>query len=264
MDNPFRSRISVGWSGALELLLLVILVCSMQAQNASIKPVAVVPCRANTPFWVEVRVGEPNAVTNLYGINFKLKSSTTTCSYVDGSAIKGDVLGASPLTFFQGIDAQTVDMAVSKTAAPGVNGSGVIAKAQFVSSVAGSVMFSLNDVTANDPAGTAIPFSAVTASVTITDVPLEGALPTDFELGQNFPNPFNPTTRIRYATPFRSFVMLTVFNTLGQQVGRLVSGDIEGGYHEVEFNGSGLTSGVYFYTLQSGHFVRTKTLVLIR
>jgi len=57
---------------------------------------------------------------------------------------------------------------------------------------------------------------------------------------------------------------LIVFNTLGQQVAALVQGEQEAGYHEVKFDASGLSSGVYFYRLTAGDFVQTKKLLLVR
>ena len=92
----------------------------------------------------------------------------------------------------------------------------------------------------------------------------EKLLPISYALEQNYPNPFNPSTTIRYGMPHKSAVQLTVFNTLGQQVATLVQGEQEAGYHEVRFDGSGLSSGVYFYRLQAGDFVQTRKLLLIR
>jgi hypothetical protein len=89
-------------------------------------------------------------------------------------------------------------------------------------------------------------------------------IPTDFELFQNYPNPFNPSTTISYALPHRSHVTLTVFNTLGQKEAELVNGDIDAGYHEIQFNASNLASGVYFYRMQAGSYVETKKLLLVR
>jgi hypothetical protein len=89
-------------------------------------------------------------------------------------------------------------------------------------------------------------------------------MPARFTLEQNYPNPFNPTTTIRYALPQRASVSLIVYNTLGQQVATLVNDNQDVGYHEVRFNGSNLSSGVYFYRLQAGAFVEAKKFVLVR
>ena len=88
--------------------------------------------------------------------------------------------------------------------------------------------------------------------------------PSTFALFPNYPNPFNPTTTIRYALPQRSHVTLSVFNTLGQQVATLVDAVEEQGEHSVRFDGSGQASGVYFYRLKAGAYVATKRLILVR
>jgi len=88
--------------------------------------------------------------------------------------------------------------------------------------------------------------------------------PFAFELSQNYPNPFNPTTTIRYALPSRTHVTLSVFNTLGQLVSALVDCEEQSGYHEVKFDGSNFASGVYFYRIEAGSFVKTMKLLLIR
>jgi hypothetical protein len=88
--------------------------------------------------------------------------------------------------------------------------------------------------------------------------------PTAFGLYQNYPNPFNPSTTIRYGLPVRLQVTLTVYNTLGQQVAALVKGEREAGYHEAQFNGSALSSGVYFCRLQAGTFSQTRKFLLLR
>jgi hypothetical protein len=97
-----------------------------------------------------------------------------------------------------------------------------------------------------------------------SSVDREPELPLRAGLYQNFPNPFNPSTTIRYGLPNRSHVMLTLSNTLGQSVSTLVNGEQEAGYHEVKFDGSRLSSGVYFYKIEAGSFVQTRKLSLIR
>jgi hypothetical protein len=92
----------------------------------------------------------------------------------------------------------------------------------------------------------------------------ESTIPVVFLLSHNYPNSFNPSTTIRYGLPNRSHVTLAVFNTLGQQVGLLVNGEVEAGYHEVKFDGAGLSSGVYFYRLSAGTYVETRKLLLLK
>ena len=92
--------------------------------------------------------------------------------------------------------------------------------------------------------------------------------PLQFSLSQNYPNPFNPSTRIEYSIPQDGFVSLKVYNTLGQEVAALVNGFTRAGEHEVIFNasagGSHITSGVYFYKLESGHNVSVRKFILLK
>ena len=103
------------------------------------------------------------------------------------------------------------------------------------------------------------PLSEIVAGVGVSRI----EVPAFFKLEQNFPNPFNPSTTIRYALPGRSHVTLSVFTTLGQQVATLINESQDAGYHEVRFDGTGLASGVYFYRIQAGDVVRTKKLLLL-
>ncbi len=89
-------------------------------------------------------------------------------------------------------------------------------------------------------------------------------LPAKFALSQNFPNPFNPSTRIEYTLASESFVTLRVYNLLGQLVATVVNTKQPPGDYSVRFNASKLSSGLYFYTLTAGHFVSTKKMVILK
>lgn len=88
--------------------------------------------------------------------------------------------------------------------------------------------------------------------------------PENYELSQNFPNPFNPNTVIVYHLPIIGAVTLKVFDILGNEVATLVDEYKPAGSYEVEFNASGLSSGIYFYKLHSGSFIETKKMILLR
>ena len=97
----------------------------------------------------------------------------------------------------------------------------------------------------------------------LTDVARD-EVPAAYSLSQAYPNPFNPSTRIRFALPESGQVRLLVYNQLGQVVKELVNGQRSAGYHEVTFDTAGLPSGVYMYRMESGQFVDVKKAVLVR
>ena len=88
--------------------------------------------------------------------------------------------------------------------------------------------------------------------------------PTSYKLFQNYPNPFNPNTRIKYSIPKASFVLLKIYDLLGNEIAPLVNEEKSTGNYEIEFNGSNLSSGVYFYRIQAGNFIATKKFILIK
>jgi hypothetical protein len=117
--------------------------------------------------------------------------------------------------------------------------------------------------TATDTSGNTSEFSAP-ITVVVTDVQCTAGVPGRHVLLQNYPNPFNPTTYIRYGVQTGGHVEIAVFNVLGQQVSMLVDAEQCAGYHEIQFDGKDLASGVYFYRMRSGSFVETKRLLLMR
>jgi len=97
-----------------------------------------------------------------------------------------------------------------------------------------------------------------------TDAPETPGLPAAYDLGQNYPNPFNPKTSIRYAVPKASWVSLTLYDVGGREVERLVARHHEPGWHELELEGGGLSSGVYFYVMKADGFTERRKLVLLK
>jgi agmatine/peptidylarginine deiminase len=100
-------------------------------------------------------------------------------------------------------------------------------------------------------------------------VEVEVGMPDEFSLLQNFPNPFNPTTKIKFSVPSNvkgetSNVTLKVYDVLGNEVAILVNEEKEPGVYEVEFDGSSISSGVYYYQLKLGSFNRLKKMILIK
>ncbi len=90
------------------------------------------------------------------------------------------------------------------------------------------------------------------------------SLPTEFRLHDNYPNPFNPSTRVDYELPKESRVSLTVYNMLGETIARLVDDVKPAGYYSVTFDASGLASGVYFYRLNAGDVTLLKKMLLMK
>jgi len=101
-----------------------------------------------------------------------------------------------------------------------------------------------------------------TFTTDVNDVP--GATPVAYALEQNFPNPFNPSTKINYSIPTEGFVTLDVYNSIGQKVANLVSESKTAGTYTVNFDASDLTSGIYFYKINSGNFTETKKMILLK
>jgi hypothetical protein len=96
------------------------------------------------------------------------------------------------------------------------------------------------------------------------EVEIEVTGPKDFALYQNYPNPFNPSTTIKFALPVKTNLSLNIYNTLGEKVAEIFKGEMEEGYHEMMFNASGLSSGIYYYTITADNFSETKKMILIK
>lgn len=88
--------------------------------------------------------------------------------------------------------------------------------------------------------------------------------PQHFELAQNYPNPFNPETVIAFKLPIKGMVRLMIYNSLGQWITTLVNRELPAGDHEAAFNAQGLTSGVYYYQIETNGFRAAKKMLLIQ
>ncbi len=91
-----------------------------------------------------------------------------------------------------------------------------------------------------------------------------GKTPSQFELYQNFSNPFNPTTTISFSLPRSSQVKMEHCTLLGQRIRTLVNKNYPAGTHQIQFNGENLPSGIYLYRIQAGDFVQTRKLILMK
>ncbi|HUI64303.1 MAG TPA: T9SS type A sorting domain-containing protein [Bacteroidota bacterium] len=106
-------------------------------------------------------------------------------------------------------------------------------------------------------------FPPLSGATSVQNRPLR-TVPEDFSLKQNFPNPFNPSTTIRYTLSRATHVTLSVYSLLGALVSTLVQAEQGAGEHEVHFDGGGLSSGVYFYRLSAGGQMQSKSLLLLK
>lgn len=89
-------------------------------------------------------------------------------------------------------------------------------------------------------------------------------IPTDFILAQNYPNPFNPNTKIQFSVSKAQSVSLKVFDVLGNEIATLVNEELNPGVYQYNFDATNLSSGVYYYKLQSGNYSETKKMILMR
>ena len=95
------------------------------------------------------------------------------------------------------------------------------------------------------------------------------AIPVRFALQQNFPNPFNPSTEIRFDLPENDNVILEVYNMMGQKIKTLASGNMSPGYHSIIWNGTNdagakVATGMYFYSINTSNFQSIKKMLFLK
>ncbi|KAA0249719.1 MAG: T9SS C-terminal target domain-containing protein, partial [Chlorobiota bacterium] len=97
-----------------------------------------------------------------------------------------------------------------------------------------------------------------------TELKGEGDVPSSYSLSQNFPNPFNPETKILVTLPERCSIKITVYDVIGNEVAVIAEGEFMPGGHEFVFDGSNLTSGVYFYRISAEKFNAVRKMLLLK
>ncbi|HOI29122.1 MAG TPA: T9SS type A sorting domain-containing protein [Melioribacteraceae bacterium] len=97
-----------------------------------------------------------------------------------------------------------------------------------------------------------------------TSIQSSGTIPSEFALLQNYPNPFNPTTKISFSIPSSQFISLKVYDVTGREILSLINQELNAGLYSLDFNGSGLSSGIYFYRLNAGPLSQSRKMILIK
>ncbi len=192
--------------------------------------------------------GQPAALTGYYKLNTSNNDSLviTVVLYKNGNGIAGGYFSAGKTA-----TSYTQFSANLYYANPVAADSCTIAIVIFPATGAQSTtQFKLDDLGFSNAA------TAVNKSINRT--------PESFELFNNYPNPFNPTTNVTYQLPERSFVTLRVFNVLGKLVSTLVNGEQPSGKYSVQFNATNLPSGVYYCALQAGSYYKVNKMILLK
>jgi hypothetical protein len=214
---------------------------------------------------VEIWAGEQTEpVKDLYGVSFvmDLGSSKPDVQIVEATA--GSLLGEDIL-FLPQIDRVkgVIAFGMTRKSGVGVCGSGILAKVKLkLLNPSKSVDLTIQDIYADDPGGNSIQLIASNSSTKLAGENV--SLPTEYALYQNHPNPFNPTTTVRYDLPNDGEVTLWVYDGLGRVAATLVQGRESAGEHEVLFNASDLPSGLYYCRLQAGGVVLTRKMLLLK
>jgi uncharacterized delta-60 repeat protein len=107
-------------------------------------------------------------------------------------------------------------------------------------------------------------FITIKYSQTTSITPVSSEIPSGYILSQNYPNPFNPETGINFSVPQKENVKMMIYDITGKEAAVLVNSELPAGEYKVNFNASGLPSGVYFYTLRAGSFSKTRKMLLLK
>ena len=101
-------------------------------------------------------------------------------------------------------------------------------------------------------------------SIIVTGIQEEEEILTEYSISQNYPNPFNPTTKIRFALPKTTLTKISIYDLLGREIMTPVNEKLQAGFHEINIDSNNLQSGVYLYRIQSGDFIQSKKMILMK
>jgi len=118
--------------------------------------------------------------------------------------------------------------------------------------------------TVNAGHGGPLRWDSASVTIILTEVGENPLKPKSFELFDNYPNPFNPSTTLKYSLPEASLTSLKIYDAIGNEVAILVDEMKSAGTHQIEFNAAGLSSGIYYYTIQAGSFSETRKMILMK
>jgi hypothetical protein len=130
--------------------------------------------------------------------------------------------------------------------------------------------YRLSDVDVNGLITTYPAISAMPNAAAIKIEPITAQNnPDDYDLQQNYPNPFNPATRIRFTLPQEDYIILSVHSITGKSICKMFEGHLSAGYYELQWpgtdqSGNAVAAGVYFYTISSDNYFRSRKMILLR
>jgi hypothetical protein len=198
--------------------------------------------------------------------------SLSAVRYADEKLVKLAFSGAAVMSLQFSIDLNELGLTAEQVSFTAPEGwmtatnteGGVVTVAMAGSAEASGFEFATIDVSGLDEAKR-LNLTAVANNATLSAaLEIAPVLPTEFALGQNFPNPFNPSTEISFSLPADANVTLEVYSIAGQKVATLVSQPVKAGVHTVRFDAGRLSSGVYIYRLRAGAFMATEKMTLIK
>ena len=131
----------------------------------------------------------------------------------------------------------------------------------------GGVTSGIYTITITGKGSNGTPIHNRICTLTVTPVGLSNnnnQVPESFSLYQNYPNPFNPTTNIRFDVPKSGAVKLSVYDITGKLITTLVNGNYDAGKYSIQFDGGNVSSGIYFYKIESAGFTDVKRMMLIK